>query len=399
MLTLEEAQARIATAIGPAPSEQVPLRAAAGRVLSEDILSPISLPPFDNSAMDGYALRAADLALAAPGTPPRLKRIGSTPAGASSSGAIESGSCIRIFTGSPLPRGADAVVMQEDTRVTGEWVEVIENVKPWENVRFAGEDVKKGTVVVRAGDRINAARIALLSALGIGRVNTARRPLVGILGTGNELMEAGQSLAPGQIYESNRATIASLVAQAGGDARVFPLVRDTQEATQRALHTAFAECDLVITTGGVSVGEHDYVKAAFEAFGGALEFWKVNVKPGKPFVFGTHGTKLLFGLPGNPVSAFVTFLLLVRPAILKAQGARECGLITHPAMLEESIHNAGDRRHFIRVIVDAAGNVRSAGAQASHLLNSLAGANALLDVPADVSWPAGRQVQVLRWEF
>jgi molybdopterin molybdotransferase len=399
MLEVEEAQAHIIAAIRPLGTESIALADATRRVLAQDIAAPISLPPFDNSAMDGYAVCAADVAKASAGSPCRLKRIGAVPAGGSFNGAIESGTCVRLFTGSPLPHGTDAVVMQEDTRAAGEFVEVLDTVRSWENVRLAGEDVKTGTVVARAGDRLTAARIALLGATGIDRFLVAKRPLVGILGTGNELIEAGQPLASGQIYESNRAALASLVTQSGGGARVFPLVRDTEEETRRALEIAFAECDAVVTAGGVSVGEHDCVKPAFESLGGTVEFWKVNVKPGKPFVLGKYGDKFLFGLPGNPVSAFVTFLLLVRPAILKMQGAAESRLAEHSAALAESFHNAGDRRHFMRVTVDARGEVRSAGAQASHVLSSLAGANALLDVPPKTLWPAGQRVQVLRWEL
>jgi len=399
MLEVEEAQARIIAAVRPLPAESVALTDATGRVLAGDIAAPISLPPFDNSAMDGYAVRAADVSAASAASPVRLKRIGDVPAGGNFSGAIESGMCVRVFTGSPLPRGADAVVMQEDTRATAECVEVRDVVKPWENVRLAGEDVKAGTVIARAGDRLNAAHIALLGAAGMERFTVTKKPLLGVLGTGNELIEPGQPLAPGQIYESNRAALASLVAQSGGTTRVFPLVRDTEEETRLALEMAFAECDAVVATGGVSVGEHDCVKPAFESLGGTMEFWKVNMKPGKPFVFGRRGDKFLFGLPGNPVSAFVTFLLLVRPAILKMQGATELKLAEHSAVLAQSFQNTGERRHFMRVAVDASGEVRNAGAQASHMLSSLASANALLNVPPKTSWPAGRHAQVLRWEL
>ena len=399
MLEVEEAQTRIMAALRPLPSESIALNEANGLFVAEDITAPISLPPFDNSAMDGYAVRSADVTKARADAPVRLKRIGNVAAGASFASEVASGSCVRVFTGSPLPPGADAVVMQEDTCATDEIVEVLDAAKPFENVRLAGEDIKAGATIVRAGQRLTAGRLALLGAMGIERLTTARRPSLGILSTGNELIGAGAPLGPGQIYESNRAVLASLVRQSGGHPRVFPLVRDTREATQRALETAFAECDAVITSGGVSVGEHDYVKPALELLGGTMEFWKVNVKPGKPFVLGRYRDKLLFGLPGNPVSAFVTFLLLARPAILKMQGAADFKLTEHPAVLAEGFRNAGERRHFMRVMVDAKGDVRSAGAQASHMLSSLASANALLEVPPNANWPMGRRVQVLRWEF
>lgn len=399
MLEVEDAQQRIISAIEPLSDELIPLRNAAGRVLRQSVTASISLPPFDNSAMDGYAVRAEDVANASPSSPVTLKCLEAVAAGSTSVQAIRSKTCVRLFTGSPLPAGADAVVMQEDTRVAGEWIEVLESVKPWESVRLAGEDVKQGAIIAGGGERVTAARLALLGAMGIDRVTVARQPVVGVLGTGNELVEAGRPLAAGEIYESNRAAIATLVAQAGGIVRSFPLVRDTLEETCSALVTAFAECDAVVTTGGASVGEHDLVKAAFESLGGSLEFWKVAVKPGKPFLFGRWRAKKLFGLPGNPVSAFVTFLLLVRPAILRMQGAAEISLPRHPALLAEEIQNHGDRCHYMRVVVDARGNVRSAGLQASHALSSLALANGLLAVPPKTSWPAGRTVEVLRWEL
>jgi molybdopterin molybdotransferase len=398
MLEVEQAQQRILSTIEPLASESLSLRDAAGRVLARPTTAPISLPRFDNSAMDGYAVCAADVAGASADSPVPLRNLGAVAAGSALVPRVEPKTCVRVFTGSPLPVGADAVVMQEDTRVAGDLIEVLDAVRPWESVRLAGEDVKQDTVIAQPGERISAARLALLGAMGIECLAVTRQPLIGILSTGNELVEAGRPLAPGEIYESNRAAIASLVVQAGGLARVLPLVRDTLAETRMALELAFAECDAVVTTGGASVGEHDFVKAAFESMGGLVEFWKVAMKPGKPFVFGRWQTKSLFGLPGNPVSAFVTFLLLVRPAILKMQGVAGGALPAHLATLAEEIHNRGDRRHFMRVVVDGRGNVRSAGLQASHALNSLAAANALLAVPPNTLWPAGRTVEVLRWE-
>jgi molybdopterin molybdotransferase len=398
MLELEDAQQQIVLAIKPLGSEIISLDQAARRVLAEQIVAPISLPPFDNSAMDGYAVRAADVQSAAPPTPVSLKCVGATPAGDTFSGRVERGTCVRVFTGSPLPEGVDAVVMQEDTRVTNRVIEILDAVKPWENVRLAGEDVKAGTLVGAIGERITAGRLALFGALGIERLSVTRRPTIGIIGTGNELVQSGP-LRPGQIYESNRIALASVITQSGAIVRVFPLVRDVLNETRSALEAAFAECDAVVTTGGVSVGTHDVVKAAFEALGGSLDFWKVAIKPGKPFAFGRWQEKFLFGLPGNPVSAFVTCLLLVCPALLKLQGTTDVGLRAHSGALAEAITNRGDRRHFVRVRIDSKGMVFSAGMQASHALRSLAAANALLAVPPETEWPAGRNVEVLRWEL
>ena len=401
MLSLEDAQQRILAALPPPVRESVPIQAAAGRVLAEALHSPLDLPSFDNSAMDGYAVRAADVVGASIGQPKQFRLVGHVAAGEEFAGELSAGTCIRLFTGSPLPRGADAVVMQEDTRTdaaTPDAVLVLDAVKPWENVRLRGEDVKRGSLIAATGARLTAGRVGLLAAVGLGEVRVARAPVVGLLATGSELREAGEPLAPGQIIESNRVMLAPLLAAAGATTRAYPLVPDTLEATLAALDRAFAECDMVVTSGGASVGEHDFVKQAFVALGGRQEFWKVAVKPGKPFVFGEWRGKFLFGLPGNPVSAFVTFLLLVRPALLRWQGVAETGLPSHPGALTEPLVNRGDRRHFMRVRVDATGSVRPAGPQASHRLGSLADANALVDVPPETTLPAGATVAVLRWE-
>jgi molybdopterin molybdotransferase len=238
----------------------------------------------------------------------------------------------------------------------------------------------------------------VLAATGIAQANVARRPRVGLLPTGSELQEPGEVLSPGQIYESNRAGLQPLVVRAGGIAKRFGIVPDTLAATNAALRDAFDESDLIVTCGGVSVGEMDFVKAAFEELGGELQFWKVAIKPGRPFVFGRREGKFLFGLPGNPVSAFVTFVLLVRPALLRWQGAKEVSLPSHTGVLAETLSNTGARRHFVRVQVDRSGTVRSAGIQASHMLGSLAAANGLVDVPPETTLQAGTNVTVLRWE-
>ena len=397
MLELEEARARILAALTPLPVESVALGAACGRFIAAPVSSPMYLPGFDNSAMDGYAVRAADVAGASADAPVSLREVGRAAAGEVFAGTLEKGCCVRVFTGSPLPAGADAVVMQEDTRINAPGqIEVLDVVKPWENVRFRGEDVRQGAELIAAGQRLNAGRLGLLAATGLASVSVRRQPVIGVLATGNELVEAGLPLPAGKIYESNRVMLGPLLARAGARERVFPLVPDTLEATRSALATAFAECDAVVTTGGVSVGELDFVKAAFEKLGGALEFWKVSIRPGKPFVFGRLGGKFLFGLPGNPVSALVTFLVLVRPALLHWQGAAEVELPSHFCTLAEPLVNRGDRRHFVRVLVDANGMARAAGTQASHRLASLALANGLLDVPPGATLPTGALTRVWR---
>jgi len=400
MLELEDALGRILSKIQPLKHETVALTEAAERVLAEPIVSPVDLPRFDNSAMDGYAVRAADLAGASGVQPALLQVRGKVAAGGLFAGNVAAGTCVRVFTGSPLPEGADAVVMQEDTRLDPlrpDTVCFLEGVRPWENVRLRGEDVKRGASLAEAGDRLTFGQIGLLAASGLLELRVSRQPRVGLLATGNELVEPGRPLQPGQIYESNRALLAALLKRAGAQPEIFPLVPDTMEATRAALERTLATCDVAITTGGVSVGEFDLVKAAFEQIGGELNFWKVSIKPGKPFVFGRAGSKFLFGLPGNPVSALVTFLLLARPALARMQGTSETGLSQCPGVLTGPLANSADRRHFMRVVQDHAGRVRSVGAQASHLLSSIAKANGLVDVPPQTTFPSGATVIVLRW--
>ena len=398
MLELEEARQRILATLQPLSVESVTLSAAPARVLAETIVAPIDLPSCDNSALDGYAVRAADLSGARLEAPAALRLAGQVAAGDISPVPVPPGSCVRLFTGSALPAGADAVVAQEDSRGDPEQpgrVLFVEGVKPWENIRLRGEDVKRGAALAQAGERVTAGLIGLLAASGRPEIQVRRRPRIGLLATGSELVEPGHPLPPGKIYESNRQALAPLLARAGALPRIWPLVADTLPETKRALTEAFAECDGLVTTGGVSVGELDFVKQALQEIGGSMDFWKVSVKPGRPFVFGRWREKFLFGLPGNPVSAVVTFLLLVRPALAQWQGAKDLGPPERFCVLAEDLANPGERRHFLRVRIDEQGKARSAGPQASHMLSSLASANGLVDVPPHAKLPAGGMVRVI----
>ncbi|MCL5098099.1 MAG: molybdopterin molybdotransferase MoeA [Candidatus Omnitrophica bacterium] len=401
MLELEEAQRRIRTLIEPLGVETVPLSRAWARISAENVPAPISLPVFHSSAMDGYAVRASDLAGAALGKPVALSLSGEVPAGEVFTGVIEPGQCVRVCTGSPVPAGADAVVMEEETRFEpGQpgrvWFSSVPHLG--EFIRRRGEDCAAGVVLVKAGQRLTSSRICLLGALGLGEVRVGRQPVVGLLATGNELQEPGTRLAPGRVYECNRTALAALTARANALPRFFPIVPDDPVATQQALAHAFAQCDVVLTSGGVSVGKWDLVKSAFEQLGGDLQFWRVAIKPGKPFVLGRLGTKLLFGLPGNPVSAMVTCLLLVCPALLAMQGVWEPALETRPGILAEALANPGNRRHFMRVTMDSNSNVRSAGIQASHILSPLAVSDGLVDVPPGAILKPGEGVRILVWD-
>ena len=289
--------------------------------------------------------------------------------------------------------------MQEESRPAEEagFVSFIGSVTPWENLRFQGEDIKKGSLLGGVGDRVHPGQIAAFAATGFSQVRVGLRPRVGVISTGNELREAGEELGASQIYESNRATLASLVSAAGGRARLYSLVPDELAAVKDRLLEALRECDTVVTSGGVSVGEWDFIKAAIESAGGRIEFWRIAMKPGKPFVFAKYQGKLIFGLPGNPVSAFVTFLLLVHPALQVMQGARDWAMRTVRGELAEAVGNPAERRHFMRVVMDHQGMVRSSGIQGSHTVSALAKANGLIDVPPRTTWRPGQVVNVMQW--
>ena len=397
MLSLEEAVERSLAAATLLGSEIVPLADAGGRFFASPLKAGVSLPGFDNSAMDGYAARSADLNGATTESPVELSCIGVIPAGAHPVDKVGEGTCMRIFTGSPIPRGADAVIMQEDCSTPGDdhTVRCNDSIKPWENIRLKGEDVREGDPLITAGIRITAGTIGLLAATGHHSVEVGLRPKVGLVTTGSELVEPPGELQPGEIYESNRAMLASLVSKANGLPTPYPIVPDTLEATVAALERAFAENDAVLTSGGVSVGDHDHVRPAIERLGGSLDFWKVAIKPGKPFVLGQVGGKPVFGMPGNPVSAIITYLLMVRPALLKMQGASEWRLAKRPGRLADELVNKGDRRHFVRVTIDDLGLVRSVGGQRSHMLGSLAKSNSLVDLPPGSRLAKGDPVDVL----
>ena len=398
MLSLEEAIERSLAAAPKLGGETIPLANAEGRFAASDAKAKVSLPAFDNSAMDGYAVRSCDLKGASANSPVGLDCIGVIPAGTFPSDSLNNGTCMKIYTGSPIPNGADAVIMQEDCQTTPDACNTVhcnDSVKPWENIRLEGEDIREGDAVISNGSRITAGTIGLLAASGHDRIEVGRRPRVGLLATGSELTEPPGCLKPGEIYESNRAMLASLAARVNAEPTPYPIVPDSLDNTVAALERAFAENDVVVTSGGVSVGDHDHVKPAIERLGGSVDFWKIAVKPGKPFVLGQVGGKPVFGLPGNPVSALVTYLLLVRPALLKMQGAAEWRLAERPGRLADELANKGDRRHFVRVMIDDRGLVRSAGGQRSHLLGSLAKANGLIDLPPGSCLAKGDPVDVL----
>ncbi len=394
MIAYDDALERILKPLVPVPPVSMSLTESLGCCLAEAVTARVALPGFDTASMDGYAVRASEV----PGAGVCLPCGFEVAAGCVASRPLEAGECARILTGAPMPAGADAVVMQEDTEPGSEGrIRFTDGVKPWENVRFRGEDFRVGARVLEAGQRLGPPQLALAAAAGHAEVRVHRRVRVVVVGSGDELRPPGAVLGPGQIHDSNSVLLASLFRSAGAEVVVLPVLPDRLEATMAGLDSAVSQGDLVITAGGASVGDRDFLRPAFEALGGQLEFFRVAIKPGKPVFFGSLRGAHLIGLPGNPVSAFVTAVLMALPALRRMQGAGDAGVTVSAGTLSAPLSNPGSRRHFMRVILDEAGRVCSAGVQASHILLSLSRANGLVDVPPGTQWPAGTPVRVLRW--
>lgn len=393
MMSLEQGRDRLLEKLSPLATETIPTSASAGRFLAGDLAAPLDLPPFDNSTMDGFAVRASETT---PGQ--RLLIVGKAVAGRGFEGAVEAGSCVRLFTGSPLPVGADAVVMQEDTRPEGtDTIEILEGVRPWENVRFRGEDLRRGALALTAGSELTPQAISLVAALGLPSVGVHRSPVVAIVANGSELVSPGSPLPSAGIYESNGLMLKALLERAGCRVRLLPPPADELSSVVSALRLGFESADLVISVGGASVGELDLVRPALAELGGTLDFWQLAMKPGKQFFCGQLQGKPLFGLPGNPVSAFVTGVLLVLPAVRRLAGAGRPVPAAQPAICGEPIQNRDRRRHFVRVRTDSEGRVFASGSQASHFLHGLALADGLVDLPPGAVWELGQSVSVIRW--
>ncbi|MDO9007571.1 MAG: molybdopterin molybdotransferase MoeA, partial [Thiobacillus sp.] len=355
-------------------TQTVAVAAALGRVLAAPQISAITVPPLDNSAMDGYAARMADLTAAGVKLPVS-QRIQAGEVGV----PLAPGSAARIFTGAPVPPGADAVLMQENCTADGEGVVINQLPRAGENIRRAGEDIQAGAHILAAGTRIGAAEMGLAASVGLAELPVLRRLKVACFFTGDELVTPGQALQPGQIYNSNRYTLTGLVNGLGCELIDLGIVPDTLAATEDALARAAREADVVITSGGVSVGEADYVKAAVEKLG-TVEMWKVAMKPGKPIVYGRVGHADFIGLPGNPVSAFATFCLFVRPFLLKRMGASQVLYRAFPLRSASSWLKAGDRREFLRARIEADGRVAIYPNQGSGVLTSCAWGDGFIDL-------------------
>ena len=393
MISEKEALATVLDRIRPLPSRRVKLTEALDCFAAEELLAPLALPPFDNSAMDGYAVVAASANEGA-----RLRVIGEQPAGLDRRLSVGPGEAIRIFTGAPLPTGADAVVMQEEVTVEGSEIILQARAETGEFVRRRGGDIAEGQRMLARGDRITPQLNALLAAQGVDALTVGGEVRATLLSTGDELVSPGVELQAGQIYDANSALLRALLQKCGVSTVTVSHFPDRAEQIGAAVRSGVSG-DAMIITGGVSVGARDFVKEAIVAAGGKLDLWRVAVKPGKPFLFGRAGDCAIFGLPGNPVSAFVTFLLFVRPALLKLRGAseRELKLPTMPVRLAVDLQNEGERPHYIRGVATE-GEFRPLGRQESHALFGLSGSNALLRMEPSARLVAGTIANAVTWQ-
>jgi molybdopterin molybdotransferase len=386
LLSVDEALAQMLAQARPvAEVEEVPTLEATGRVLARAQRSTMDVPPMDNSAMDGFAVRVADGA--------QLRVAQKIMAGAVGR-ALEPGTAARIFTGAPIPPGADAVVMQEHATVAGDSVVLERKPEPGQWIRRAASDIAKGAGILRAGKRLLPQDTGLAASVGISSLPVYRRLKLGLFFTGDELVMPGEPLAPGRIYNSNRFTLRGLAEVFGCELRDYGIVPDSLEATRTVLRKAAAECDVVVTSGGVSVGEADYVKPAVEAEGQLL-MWRIAMKPGRPLAFGNVGKAFFIGLPGNPVSSFVTFLIFVRPFLLKAQGMTDIGPRAIAARADFDWTEPDTRREFLRAAWNAQGGLELYPTQDSAVLTSTAWADGLIDNPAGHAIRKGDNVRFL----
>jgi molybdopterin molybdotransferase len=381
-LTVPEARQRILDVIDPLSlSERIALRQALDRVLAEPVISSQDVPAHTNAAMDGYAVRGTDLPSEGEVA---LALIGEAYAGHPFAGRVSDGQCVRIMTGAPLPEGADTVLMQERAQRAGGQVQVGPGHRPGENVRQAGEDIARGSVVLEPGRRLTPADLGLIASLGIPEVLVRRRPRVAFVSTGDELRSVGQPLGPGEIYDSNRYTLHGMLQHLGAEIIDLGVVRDDIESLRRALSDGAKQADVVITSGGVSVGEADFVKQVLGELGRA-EFWQIAMKPGRPLTFGRLSDALFFGLPGNPVAVMVTFYQFVQPALTYLAGGRAEPPRLIRATCQSRVRKKPGRTEFQRGVLEHEGNgelrVTLTGKQGSGILSSMSRANCFIVLP------------------
>ncbi len=386
MISLEDAQSHVMESIKTLESENVHLLQGRNKVITEPIMSNESIPPFDNTAVDGYAVRAIDTKGASQETPISLRVLETIAAGKPPTFNIQSGECSKIMTGAPIPDGADAVVMVEWTEQQGNDSDVIikEEVSEGQHIRRSGEDLEPGDLVIPEGTLLNAAHLGLLASLGIYQITILRTPTVGIFSTGDELIEGSQPLEPGQIRDSNRFSLLALLERDGFQTIDFGLIPDSEAAIEQTIKKAEDTCDALITTGGVSMGDFDYVKVVLNRLG-EMRWMQVAIKPAKPLAFGVVNELPVFGLPGNPVSSMVSYELFARPALRKMSGNKNpYRAIFEGKAAQDFLRKPDGKTHFFRVSADVGEGtpkIQSAGHQGSHQLTGMAGANALAILP------------------
>lgn len=388
-ISAAEAARHILEHVALQPPLRVHLDDALNRVLTEDVVSPLDIPAHSNSAMDGYAVRGDDVALATPSDPVTLNIVEQLPAGRFPTKAIGQGECARIFTGSPIPDGADSVIRQEDTDMGHPVVAVQDDRDVGRNIRHSGEDVRRGDTVLTAGTELTAAHLGVLASMAVGNPLIYRAPRVGILGSGDEIADIDQPeeiLSGRKTASSNSHTLRALVFQAGGEPVDLGIAADTPESLQQHFQRG-ADCDLLVTSAGISVGEHDYVRQVLQTMDGSIDFWRLRMRPGAPVGFGSVSGTPWIGLPGNPVSAMVTFELFVRPALRKMTGHTLPFRRSVPVTVAEPVRITAGLQHFLRAIVirrtDGTREARLTGPQGSGILTSMIRANALLMVPEE----------------
>jgi molybdopterin molybdotransferase len=391
LLSLADAQARVLERVTRLPPEKIAVELAAGRVLAEPVHSVVDLPPFPSSAMDGYAIRAED-------TPGRLPVVARIAAGVPAPRALAPGEAMAIATGGVVPDGADAVIPIEYVVESDNKLEITSSVTHGDNVRPRGGDVAAGADVVAAGVRLGPGQLAAIAAAGAAQVVVSRRPRVAVLATGTELRRPGEPLGPGEVYEANAILLASAAASAGADVQSLPAIPDDPGAHRAALERAL-DADVLVSSGGVSVGPHDLVRVTLAELGVEEVFWGVAVKPGKPLAFGVRGTTLVFGLPGNPVSSLVGFELFVRPALLALQGASTPGPVFREGRLAAAVRRNGQRDELLRArsrVVDDGVELEPLSGQESHMIVRAASADALVLAPrGEGEIAAGERVRYL----
>ena len=379
MLNVDDALRKLGDLTSPVlDTEVIPLTESKGRVVASAVDAPMDLPPFDASAMDGYALHANDL-----NQDGELAVVGESRAGHVCQDPVAPGTTIRIFTGAPIPRGTSAVVIQEDVERHGDQIRFRASLEIGENIRSRGHDIAKTQLLAKGGDRLDAYKISWLAACGVTNVTAVRRIRVALFSTGDELIDPGTPLGPGQIYDANRTALRELVSERPVEVLDLGALPDNPQAINRALETAVETADVVVTSGGVSVGDADYVKDVV-AQAGSLDFWKIALKPGKPLAVGRVGKALFFGLPGNPVSTIITYLLFVAPTIDRLCGMPDSKPYRLPAILQGTIEHHQGRREYVRGIFGTNGDrvtVSPTGDQSSNRLATFANANCLIVVP------------------